>query len=67
MKIRRYFPKIYNSYKDIRIEVDLSNYVTKSNANKPTGADTSLFANKIELASLKSDVDIDIRYNLDIS
>ena len=45
--MRRYFPKIYISYKDIRIEVDLSNCVTKTNANKPTGADTSLFANKL--------------------
>ena len=39
------------------MELDLSNYATKSESKNVTGADTSDFAKKAYLASLKSDVD----------
>ena len=42
---------------NIEIEVDLSNYATKADLKNATGADTSEFAKKTDLASLKSDVD----------
>ena len=35
----------------------LSNYATKSDLNNTTGADTSYFAEKADLTSLKSDFD----------
>ena len=45
----------------MKVELDLSNYATKTNLRNATGADTSKFAKKVNLASLKSNVD-----NLDI-
>ena len=45
----------------VKVELDLSNYATKTNLRNATGADTSKFAKKVNLASLKSNVD-----NLDI-
>ena len=42
---------------NIEIEVDLSKYATKADLKNATGADTSEFAKKTDLASLKSDVD----------
>ena len=39
------------------IELDLSNYVTIANLNNATGVDTSKFAEKDDLASLKSELD----------
>ena len=41
----------------MKVELDLSNYVTKANLKKATGVDTSSFAKKTDLANLKSDVD----------
>ena len=70
IRMRRYFPKTYSSFKDISIKVDLSNYVRKFKVEKATGVGTSLFASEVHLASLKSDVDklnINIRYKLDSS
>ena len=41
----------------VKVELDLSNYVTKSGLKDATGIDTSNFAKKVDLASLKSEVD----------
>ena len=41
----------------MKIELDLSNYGTKADLKNVTGIDTSKFAKKIDLASLKSSVD----------
>ena len=38
-------------------ELDLSNYATKSDLKNATGVDTWKYAKKIDLASLKSNVD----------
>ena len=36
----------------MKVELDLSNYGTKTNLKKATGVDTSNFAEKVDLASL---------------
>ena len=41
----------------MKVELDLSNYATKADLKNATGADTSCFAKKVDLANLKSDVD----------
>ena len=41
----------------VKIEFDFFNYATKTDLKNTTGADTSSFAKKIDLANLKSDVD----------
>ena len=54
----QYFPKPYEPFEgDINVKVDLSNYATKANFKNATGADTSKFAAKSNLASLKAEVD----------
>ena len=64
----QYFPKPYEPFGgDINVKVDLSNYATKSGLKNATGFDTSKFAKKVYLASLKSNVeklDIDKLKNL---
>ena len=51
-----YFPKPNSLGANVKVELDLSNYATKTFKNA-TGVDASSFAKKIDLASLKSDVD----------
>ena len=41
----------------MKVELDLSNYATKADLKNATGVDTSKFAKKVDLASLKSNVD----------
>ena len=41
----------------VKDELDLSNYATKRDLKNATGADTSFFAKKTDLAHSKSDVD----------
>ena len=41
----------------VKVESDLSNYTTKTDLKDATEIDTSSFTKKIDLASLKSDVD----------
>ena len=54
----QYFPKLYEPFGgDIIVEVDLSNYATKADLKNATSVDTSKFAKKVDLASLKSNVD----------
>ena len=52
-----YFPPFIHSKDKIEVELDLSNYAIKSNLQIAKGGDTSLFARKEDLASLKSEVD----------
>ena len=40
----------------VKVELDLSNYATKTDLKNATGIDTSSFAKKVDLANLKSDV-----------
>ena len=54
----QYFPKPYGPFGgDINVKVDLSNYVTKTDLKNVTLVDTSSFALKTNLASLKTEVD----------
>ena len=52
------FPKPFRSFAgNINIKVDLSNYTTKTDLKNVTHSDTSSFALKTNLASLKTEVD----------
>ena len=54
----RYFSKPFRSFgRNINVKVDLSNYATKADLKNVTHVDTSSFAQKINLAGLKTDVD----------
>ena len=54
----QYFPKSYESFGgDINVKVDLSNYATKADTKNISHIDTSRFALKRNLASLKTEVD----------
>ena len=54
-----YFPKPFNSHfgDSIKVKIDLSNYATKTDLKNVTHVDTSSFALKTNLASLKTKVD----------
>ena len=53
----KYFPKPYKPFgKDIKAEVDLSNYATKTDIKSISHVDTSSFALKTNLANLKTEV-----------
>ena len=52
------FPEPYTCNKNkIKVKLDQSTYATKSDLKNATGLDTSNFAQKADLASLKLDVD----------
>ena len=51
-----YFLRPYTRSKK-KVELDLPNYATKSDLKITTDVDTSNFAKKADLASLKSDID----------
>ena len=51
--MRKYFPEPKSS----EAELDLYNYATKADLKNGTGADTSKFAKKVDVANLKSNVD----------
>ena len=54
----QYFPKPYDPFSgDINVKVDLSNYATKADIKNISHVDTSSFALKSNLASLKTEVD----------
>ena len=59
----QYFPKLYEPFGgDINVEADLSNYATKTDLKNISHVDTSGFALKTNLASLKTEagkLDID--------
>ena len=49
-----YFPELKHSGTRVKVVLHLPNYATKVNFKKAAGADTSKFAKKVNLASLKS-------------
>ena len=54
----QYFPKPYEPFGgDINVKVDLSSYATKADIKNISHVDTSSFALKANLASLKTEVD----------
>ena len=57
-KMSQYFPKPYEPFDvDINVKIDLSNYATKTDIKNILQVDTSSFALKSNLASLKTEVD----------
>ena len=52
-----HFPPYGYSSKNIKVQLDLSNYATKTDLRNIIHADTSSFASKKNLALLKSEVD----------
>ena len=58
IKVNQYFPKPNEPFgEDINVKVDLSNYATKAGIKNISHVDTSSFALKSNLASLKTYVD----------
>ena len=57
-----YFPEPKSSSGTVEIELDLSNYATKSNLKHATGVDTSKLAKKVDLAK----VDLTIRFQSNV-
>ena len=53
----KYFPPYNNSSKNIKVELDLSNYATKHDVKNIMHVDVSSYATKTNLAALKSEVD----------
>ena len=53
----QYFPPYRVHGGDIKVELDLSNYATKTDLKNVTHVDVSTFSSKINLASLKTEVD----------
>ena len=51
------FPKPKFLGANEKVRLDLSNYTTKADATKMQQDDTSKFAERVDLASLKSEVD----------
>ena len=52
----QYFPPYRSSRGDSKVELDLSNYATKTDLKNVTHVDVSSFASKANLASLKTEV-----------
>ena len=60
-KMSTYYPPYKSSSNNIKVELGLTNYATKTDLNNITHVDTSSFASKTNLAALKTEVDkIDI-------
>ena len=52
-----YFPEPKSLGGKVKVELDLSNYAIKADLKNATGVDTSSFAKKTDLVSLKFDAD----------
>ena len=52
-----YYPPYKSSSKNVKVELDLNNYATKSDLKNITHVDVSSFASKTNLAALKTEVD----------
>ena len=58
IKISQYFPKSFKSFgRNINVKVDVSNYASKTDLKNVRQIDTSHFALKTNLASLKTEID----------
>ena len=56
--MRQYFPELYEqSDRNIKIELDLSNYATKTNLKRRMGIDTSIVTSKTDVTELKAKID----------
>ena len=53
----QYFPVYRSHEEDIKVELDLSNYATKTDLKKVAHVHVLSFASKRSLASLKTEVD----------
>ena len=53
----QYYPPYRNSRNNIKVELDLTNYATKTDLNNITQVDVSSFASKTNLEALKTEVD----------
>ena len=53
----KYFPEPKSSGGRVKVELDLPNYATKADLKNATGCDTFKCAKKVDLTSLKSNVD----------
>ena len=53
----KYFPEPKSLRGRVKVELDLSNYVTKVDLENDTGVYTSQFIKKVDLANLKSNID----------
>ena len=54
---KNYFPPYNNSSKNIKVELDLSNYAIKTDLKNITHVDVDNYASKTNLAALKTEVD----------
>ena len=52
-----YFPKPKSLGANVKVELDLSNYATKSDLKNATGVDTWVLLEKTDLANSECDVD----------
>ena len=55
-KMSTYYPPYKSSSNNIKVELDLTNYVTKADLKNITHVDVSSFASKTNLAALKTEV-----------
>ena len=53
----QYYPTYKSSSNNIKVELDLANYVTKTGLKNITHVDVSIFESKTNLAALKTEVD----------
>ena len=56
-KMSAYYPPYRSSSNNIKVELDLANYTTKTDLKNITHVDVSSFASKTTLAALKTEVD----------
>ena len=56
VQMSEYFPKPRPLVKIVKVELNFSNYATGADLKCATGVDTSKFAKRVDLASLKSEI-----------
>ena len=52
-----YYPPYKSSSNSVKVELDLTNYATKTDLKNITHVDVSSFASKTNLAALKTEID----------
>ena len=52
-----YYPPYESSSNNVKVELDLTNYATKTDLKNITHVDVSCFASKTNLAALKTELD----------
>ena len=57
MKMTTYYPPYKSSSNNVKVELDLTNYATKTDLKNVTHVDVSSFARKNNLAALKTEID----------